>query len=130
MSRSDALTGGKPATFDRRLGVPFHPRRARQATRVDRALLFCLVFSAVGAGLGFLHYWLDERHVTHTGAFLVLSVAFTFGLTRGVLSLLPYLGLRRVPEPAAPAGVSVAALSRYSFTSAWISSCALAWRAA
>jgi cellulose synthase (UDP-forming) len=104
---SEAATGRTPVGTSR-LESLFHRRRARTPSRVDRVVLWVLVGASAGSSLGFLHFWLDARHVAHLPAFLALSLAFAVGLGRGTLSLLPYLGLRPVPEPAAPSGLSVA----------------------
>ena len=107
MSCSELGRRATPAAPSRS-AASFQRRRAKAPSALELVLLAFFVGSSAGASLAFLHYWLDARHVANLPAFLALSLAFTFGLARGTLSLLPYLGLRRLPEPKAPAGLHVA----------------------
>ncbi|WP_438031561.1 glycosyltransferase family 2 protein [Sorangium sp. So ce204] len=75
---------------------------------VDRVIVWALVaFGLVGVA-GFASFWFQERHVAHLAAFVALSIAVWYGISRIVLAWIGYLAVDRVEHRPAPPGLSVA----------------------
>jgi cellulose synthase (UDP-forming) len=110
-----AVPGRAPGGRERRQvsSVPdstglWQRREAADVRYADRLL----IFSIAGAGLASLvrlaDWWFREAHVSNLPLFIVLSLAFWYGVTRILLGWINYAGMRKPAHVDAPPGLRVA----------------------
>ncbi len=89
-------------------------RRAAPVRFTDRLVLLALV-SGGGVGVVLLvDWWFRPEHVAQPALFIVLSLAFWYGISRLVLGWVGYLGMRRPNHRPAPEGLRVAVFTTSS----------------
>jgi cellulose synthase (UDP-forming) len=83
-------------------------KRAAPVRVADRILVSMLFGAGLVAVLRLVDWWFRRVHVSSVALFLVLSIAFWYGVSRIVLGWINYLRIRQ-PEPKhAPSGLRVA----------------------
>ena len=84
-------------------------RRSAPSIRlVDRVALGALTAGGAAAVLRLLDWWFRAGHVTQLALFIVLSLAFWYGVSRIVLGWVNYLAISHPRHQPAPAGLRVA----------------------
>jgi len=84
------------------------PRRARTFEPVHRFWIGALGLAGAALTLGLADWWFRAEHVQTPWAFVVLSLAFWYGVTRILLGWLNLTGVHSLPHRPAPQGRSVA----------------------
>lgn len=74
----------------------------------DRVQLAVLTFAGVAAILILADWWFRREHVSHPALYVLLSLAFWYGISRMVIGWVNYLGVMRTPHRPAPEGRRVA----------------------
>lgn len=74
----------------------------------DRVLLAALIGAGMVAVVRLADWWFQARHVASVPLYVVLSLAFWYGVARVVLGWINALAIRRAEPAPAPSGLSVA----------------------
>jgi cellulose synthase (UDP-forming) len=83
-------------------------RGARRVRRHDRLALGALATAGFGACLLLVDWWFRAEHVANPVLYVVLTLAFWYGISRLLVGWINYLGIDRVAHRQAPDGLRVA----------------------
>jgi len=96
-----------PAPEDSRFNL-WTTREAPDVSFTHRLVLAALVSAGLLAVVRLADWWFKADHIADTGFFVLLSLAFWYGIGRIMVGWFNYLGMRKPPVRNAPLGLRVA----------------------
>jgi cellulose synthase (UDP-forming) len=83
-------------------------RAAADVRTTDRIIIAALTGAGIAAVVRLFDWWFRPAHVANAPLFVLLSLAFWYGISRIVLGWINYIAIAKPPVKTAPAGLRVA----------------------